>query len=101
MQNTSTYSDGSPVSGSDTKQKIADAASQAKDKLAGMGRTAASKIDQNRERAADGLERAPSAIHQKAHSLPGGEKVSNIAHTASHKLAKTATYVRQNDVNNM
>jgi|SRR3954451_18963014 len=81
--------------------RISDAASQAKDKVADLGRSAAQKIDQNRGSAASSLENAAATLHQTAESLPGGEKVSNLAHTAADKLTSTADYVRRNDVNGM
>jgi len=81
--------------------RISDAASQAKDKVADLGRNAAQKIDQNRRTAASGLESAAATLHQNAENLPGGEKVSNLAHTAADKLTSTADYVRRNDVSGM
>ena len=81
--------------------RISDAASQAKDKVADLGRSAAQKIDQNRGNAASSLENAAATLHQNAESLPGGEKVSNLAHTAADKLTSTADYVRRNDVSGM
>ena len=39
--------------------------------------------------------------YKKADSLPGGEKVSELAHAAADKLGATADYVRQHDVSGM
>jgi ElaB/YqjD/DUF883 family membrane-anchored ribosome-binding protein len=86
---------------SQAKDKLSDAASEAKDKMSELGRSAAQKIDQNRSTAASSLETAAAAIHDKADSLPGGEKVTNLAHTAADTLTSTADYVRQHDVNGM
>ena len=74
---------------------------QAKDKLSDFSRTAADKIDGSRQTAAGGLETAASTLHQKADSLPGGEKVASVAHSAADKLSATADYVREHDVNGM
>ena len=93
-----TSSDATPSSVGD---KISDAASQAKDKVAELGRTAADKIDENRAAAAGGLDNAASTLHEHAENLPGGEKVTALAHTAADKLSSTADYVRQHDVNSM
>ncbi len=91
--------------GSDTSAKVtdklSDAASQAKTKVSELGRTAADKIDQSREATAGGLESAASTLHEKADSLPGGDKVTTLAHTAADKLTSTADYVREHDVNSM
>jgi ElaB/YqjD/DUF883 family membrane-anchored ribosome-binding protein len=81
--------------------KLSDAASQAKTKVSDLGRATADKIDQNRDAAAGGLESAASTLHDKADSLPGGERVTTLAHTAADKLTSTADYVRQHDVNSM
>jgi len=78
-----------------------DVTSQVKDKVANAGRAAADKIDANRQGAASGLESAANTLHQKADSLPGGEKVSNLAHAAADKLGATADYVRRHDVSSM
>ncbi len=81
--------------------KVSDAASQAKAKVSDLGRTAADKVDQNREAAAGGLDSAAATLHDKAESLPGGEKVATLAHSAADKLSSSADYVRQHDVNSM
>ena len=81
--------------------KISDAAGQMKDKVSDIGRTAVTKIDENRDAAAGGLQKAATALHQNAGSLPGGEKVSGMAHAAAESLSTTATYVREHDVKKM
>ena len=75
--------------------------SQAKDKISDMGRTVADKIDDTRGSVAGGLKTAASTLHEKAEGLPGGEKVSDLAHSAADKLSSTADYVRRHDVNSM
>jgi ElaB/YqjD/DUF883 family membrane-anchored ribosome-binding protein len=58
-------------------------------------------VDANRNVAAHGLEQAASTIREKAGSLPGGETVTDLAHTAADKLAATAGYVKETDVSTM
>ena len=82
-------------------EKLSDTAAQVKDKVSNLGRTAVNTIDENRDAAASGLERAALALHEKAESLPGGEKVSSLAHGAAEKLNSTAGYVREHNVNRM
>jgi ElaB/YqjD/DUF883 family membrane-anchored ribosome-binding protein len=82
-------------------EKVSGAASQVTSKVSDMGRSAADKIDENRGAAASGLEKAASALHEKAESLPGGEKVSSLAHATAEKLSSTADYVREHDVKGM
>lgn len=81
--------------------KVSGAVEQTKSKLTEFGTAAAGKIDQNRAVAASGLEGAAATLHQQADRLPGGEKVTQFAHTAADKLNATAGYVRQNDLNSM
>ena len=81
--------------------KVSDATTDMKEKVADLGRTATHTIDDNRGAAASGLDKAASALRQNAASLPGGETVSNLAHSAADKLSSTAGYVREHDVNRM
>jgi ElaB/YqjD/DUF883 family membrane-anchored ribosome-binding protein len=82
-------------------ERLSDTAGQVRDKVSDLGRTAADKIDENRGAAASGLQKAASALHNTAGSLPGGEKVSGMAHAAAETLSSTAGYVRSHDVNRM
>jgi ElaB/YqjD/DUF883 family membrane-anchored ribosome-binding protein len=96
-----TLKDAASDAASNVSEKITDAAAQAKEKVADLGRTAANKIDENRDAAASSLESAASTLHEKADGLPGGEKVTGLAHAAAEKLSSTADYVREHDVSTM
>jgi hypothetical protein len=74
---------------------------QAKSAPSDLGQMAADKVDQGRAAAADGLDSAASALHERADNLPGGEKVASAAHTAANALGSTAEYVRTNDLKSM
>ena len=82
-------------------EKASEVASQVKDKMSDLSQTAVDKIDENRETAASGMESAAHALHEKADSLPGGEKVTSLAHSTADKLTSTAEYVREHDVKSM
>ena len=82
-------------------ERVSGTATQVKGKVSELGRSATDTIDENRGAAATGLEKAASALHQNAESLPGGAKVSQIAHSAADKLSSTAGYVREHNVNRM
>jgi hypothetical protein len=84
-----------------TGDKLSDGASQVRSKASDLGRLAVDKIDQNRDSAAGGLESAAHKIHDKPDSLPGGQKVISVAHTAANTLSSTADYIREHDVNSM
>ena len=96
-----TPSFGDPSKPSTVGEKLSETAAQAKDKMSDLGRTAADTIDENRQAAASGLQKAASALHETAGTLPGGQKVSNLARGAADKLSSTADYVREHDVNRM
>jgi ElaB/YqjD/DUF883 family membrane-anchored ribosome-binding protein len=64
-----------------------------KEKVSDLGRTAVNKINENRDAAATGLEKAASMVQEK------GDKVSSLTHAAAEKLNATAGYVREHDVN--
>lgn len=81
--------------------KVSETANRVQNKVSDIGRTAADKIDENREGAASGLEGAASTLHEKADSLPGGEKVTSMAHATADKLNSAADYVREHDVKRM
>ena len=83
------------------KDKVASAASAAKDKVSDAGRQATEQIDAKRGPAADTLQSAASTLHEKADSLPGGETVKSVAHSAADKLESTAGYIREHDVQAM
>lgn len=74
---------------------------QAKSKASELGQKAADRIDEKRGTAAGSLDTAAAALHDKADSLPGGEKVASAAHTAADAVGTAADYVRDNDVQSM
>lgn len=78
-----------------------DGVSQATSRAKDIGRKAAAVIDEKRDAVARGIDSAASALHEKAESLPGGEKVARAAHTTAEALDKAAGYVRDQDVEDM
>jgi ElaB/YqjD/DUF883 family membrane-anchored ribosome-binding protein len=70
-------------------------------KAAEMGQKVADRIDENRGRAASGMESAANALREKADTLPGGEKVANAAHATANAVGVAADYVRENDLKTM
>jgi len=83
------------------KEKVTDTANTAKQKISDAGRQATDKVDEKRGPAADALQTAASAIHERAEDLPGGESVKSVAHSAAEKLESTAGYIREHDVRAM
>ena len=55
-------------------------------------------VDDKREALARGIETAASALHRKADSLPGGERVVSSAHTTAGAMEAAADYLREHDL---
>jgi hypothetical protein len=90
-----------PIESPSAIEKIADLKTQVQEKASDLAHTAADSIDQKLEGAAVRLEKAASALNEKADHLPGVEKVSAMAHTAADKLSAGADYVRTHNANRM
>ena len=99
--NSTTFPDRIADETSTLGDRISDTATQVKQKASDLGHMAADKIDDNREAAASGLDKVASAIHEKAGDLPGGQKVTSLAHATADKFSSTADYVRQHNVSRM
>jgi ElaB/YqjD/DUF883 family membrane-anchored ribosome-binding protein len=100
MATKSTYP-GEPFSSSSMTDELSNRASEAKQKVSDMARNAADAIDEGRSKAAEGLDSAAETLKDKARNLPGGQRVTEFAHTAADRLGKAADYVRENDVRRM
>ena len=72
-----------------------------KAKAAEMGQNVADKIDENRGATSSRLESAAEALHDKADTLPGGDRVANAAHATANAVVSAADYVRENDAKAM
>jgi len=62
---------------------------------------AATAIDESRSTAADGLDSAASALHDRADALPGGGTVRHLARATANRLSTSADYVRSHDAKRM
>lgn len=82
-------------------ERAASYATEAKESLLDVARTASHKVNESRETAAERLEGAASAVHERADQLPGGPKVEEFAHAAAVRLTTTADYMRSHDAKGM
>jgi len=82
-------------------EKLADRAAQLNEVVSDAARAAASKVDDSRAAAASRLEAASTALHENAESVPGGGRVSGLAHATADTMRHTADYVREHDVDGM
>jgi len=59
------------------------------------------KADQARMSTASGLDRAASKVHETAGRLPGGDRTQRAAHAVASGMEKSASYLREHDLNAM
>ncbi|HYR84015.1 MAG TPA: hypothetical protein VE422_08060 [Terriglobia bacterium] len=81
----------------DVKEKLSDMTSRVRDKAGQVADTMSEKMGQQRENAADNLNRVASTIHDKAEEIPGGPKVVNLTHKVADGMESTASYLREHD----
>ena len=80
---------------------VTETARNAATSMTGAARDVAAKVDGGRSTAADGLDAAASALHDRAADLPGGETVRNVARATADRLGSSADYVRTHDATRM
>ena len=81
--------------GNGAASSISDTLSNAKDKVADLGRRSADKLNESRESAAGALEKTASSLHSSA------ESVSGVAHSTADSVQAAADYVRRTDLSGM
>ena len=72
-----------------------------KEKASDFSQRVSGAIDEQKQTAAGALTDAASRLHESAEKLPGGGRVTSIAHTAADKLEQTSQYIRENDMSAM
>jgi ElaB/YqjD/DUF883 family membrane-anchored ribosome-binding protein len=81
------------------KERVTDAASQAKQKASEYGQQAIEKIDSGRQSAAGSLANAANSLRRATQST--NSTISNVAQKTANTLENTATYMREHDVRGM
>lgn len=99
--NTTSFNDDVEAAASTVSEQVSDTTREIRDKASDMGGAAVDAIEKNHDAAADGIDKAASALHENAESLPGGEKVARLTHTAADKLGASAEYIREHDATRM
>jgi ElaB/YqjD/DUF883 family membrane-anchored ribosome-binding protein len=83
------------------KDRVSNLASKVKEKATEMGGTVGETMKRQRENAAERLDRVASTLHEKAGSVPGGQKASRVAHGIAGGMESTASYIREHDFKEM
>ena len=83
---------------SDAKDRAAGLASKVKDKASQVASTVSDTVGRQRDNVAGGLDRVASTLHEKAGSLPGGQKAANAANSLADGMESTASYLRDHDL---
>jgi ElaB/YqjD/DUF883 family membrane-anchored ribosome-binding protein len=81
--------------------ELADRASEARDSMSDIARTATTTVDEGRSIAADRLDGVAYAVQERVGALPGGQRVQEFASAAADRLSTTADYVRSHDAKRM
>lgn len=102
MSNKTTQGSDSTVADVRTAARgVAEGARNAATSMTDAVRNASATIDESRSTAANGLDAAASALHDRAGDLPGGEAVRTVAHATADQLGSGAEYVRTHDARRM
>jgi len=86
---------------SDAKDRAAGLASKLKDKASQVTSTVSDTVGRQRDNVAGGLDRVASTIHEKAGSLPGGQRAANAANSLADGMESTASYLRDHNLKDM
>jgi ElaB/YqjD/DUF883 family membrane-anchored ribosome-binding protein len=87
--------------GQQVTDQARDKASEAMDTARSSMHQAEERVDEKRGTAADSVDQAAQKLRERADSMPGGERTSQMANQAADRLESTATYVRDHDVSQM
>lgn len=88
---------GGSESESSTRDTISNFTENIRNKTSDMSRRVNNAIDEQRNTAATALDDTASKLHETAGSLPGGGKMTGIAHRAADTLEHTSQYIRDHD----
>jgi ElaB/YqjD/DUF883 family membrane-anchored ribosome-binding protein len=83
------------------RQKGQEAMDQVKDKGQQAATVVGQKADQGIDKAADAAQGLADTLREKATTLPGGEKTTDLAYQAASGLERGADYLRDKDVDAM
>src|SRR5580704_8419217 len=83
------------------KSGLANMTARVHDKASELGESASDALQAGRKGAARALGQTAKALHANAEHLPGGERVSNLAHGAADRIDATAKYVRRHSARDM
>ena len=70
-------------------------------RAAELGERVTAAIDSKRDTVARGMDSAASSLHSTAERLPGGDRVTDAAHTAAYAMEEAADYLRDQDLSAM
>lgn len=88
-------------SGSTIRDRAGEFTSKVKDKASHVGSSVSETVGRQRDNAAAGLNRMAATIHNKAGSVPGGEKAERVVHSIASGMESTASYLRDHNFRDM
>ena len=86
---------------SSTREAVSNFTDNVKNKASEVSQRVNEAIDEKRTTAANALNDTASKIHETAERLPGGGKITSVAHRAADTLEHTSQYIREHDTSAM
>ena len=83
------------------KSGLANVTSRVQERASELSESASDALHAGRKGAARALGQTAKTLHANAEKLPGGERVTNLAHEAADKIEATARYVRRHSARDM
>ncbi len=86
---------------SNLSENLKSKASDITQRVSDMGQRVNESIDEKRNAAASRLDETASRLHETAQNMPGGGKITDMAHRAADTLEQTSHYIREHDTSAM
>ena len=83
------------------KEQASGLAAEAQERATEFGRNTEARINEQRKAAAHALDTAAGTLHEAAATLPVGERVTGIGHSAADKMESAADYLGEHDARDM
>jgi ElaB/YqjD/DUF883 family membrane-anchored ribosome-binding protein len=83
------------------REKASDVAGQARERAGEAVHAATQTVDAQRDTVAGGLDTVATQLRDRAETIPGGDKTTQLAQTAADRIEGASGYLRQHEVSDM
>jgi ElaB/YqjD/DUF883 family membrane-anchored ribosome-binding protein len=81
--------------------KVSEKANQAREQASHAAHEAQRKVDAQRDTVAGGLGTVATQLRDRAETIPGGDKSTQVAQNAAQRIEGASEYVREHEVSEM